>query len=99
MVATEAAELTRDAARSLLRTAIEARLRERLGPQIEAVGRAAADELIENFLANSAIEDVISGRREAKRRFEEKIREALRPTAEASPTSSRRAAGDPRKRR
>ncbi len=73
----EAASLTRDAARSILRGAIEARLREHLGAQLEEIGRIAADELIEDFQANVAIEDGIASRRDSRKATESRVREVL----------------------
>jgi len=77
VVYAEAASLTREAARSVLRSAIEARLRERLGAQLEEIGRIAADELIADLQANLAIENGIAARRGSRQATEARMREVL----------------------
>ncbi|MDI3282286.1 hypothetical protein [Polyangium sp. 15x6] len=78
----EAAALTRAAAREILKDAIKERLRARLGPRLEAIARIAADELADDIEANLAIESVVEGRRHARAAREEAIRKALAPTHE-----------------
>jgi Arc/MetJ-type ribon-helix-helix transcriptional regulator len=77
----EASSLTREAVRTLLKNAIEARLRERLGPQLEEIGRIAADEMVDDMQANLAVEAGIAARRDGRQSTEARIREVLHRTA------------------
>jgi hypothetical protein len=74
----EAGEIAVEAARAILRDAIEARLRERLGPRLEALGRIAADELADDVEANLDIEARIAARRDLRQSTEGRVRDALR---------------------
>ena len=89
VVQAQASSLTREAAANIIRGAIEARLRERLGPQLEAVGRMVADELIDDFEANLDIEGRIAARRERRRATEGRVHEILR-SKPAQPPPPRR---------
>ena len=69
--------LVRAAAEEILRDAMKARLLERLGPRLQAVGRLVADELADDIEANLDIEARIAARREARRSLDGRIAEAL----------------------
>lgn len=73
----EASGVTRDAFRELLKDAVKARLKERLGAKIEALAKIAADELVEDVETNLSIEALINSRKQARRGREEAIRRAL----------------------
>ena len=77
----EASSLTREAIRVIIKEAIEARLRERLGPRLEALGRIAADELADDLDANLDIEARIAARRDKHQSTENRVREAMRGVA------------------
>ena len=74
----EAQEMALDAGREIMREAIKARLRERLGEQIEALARLAADELADDILANLDIEGRIDDRRRARQGLDARLIDALR---------------------
>ena len=82
----EAESLAREAAQSILRSAIEARLRERLGDKLEALGRLAADDLVADLEANLAVEATIDARREARGSADARVRDIMRGRAAAAPT-------------
>jgi hypothetical protein len=69
--------LVRAAAEEILKDAMKARLLERLGPRLQAVGRLVADELADDIEANLDIEARIAARREARRSLDGRIAEAL----------------------
>ncbi len=75
----EAAGVTRDAFRELLKDAVKARLKERFGVKIEALANLAADEFIADVETNLSIEGLINARKEARRGREEALRRALGP--------------------
>jgi hypothetical protein len=87
----EASSLTREAARAIIKSAIEARLRERLGARLEALGRIAADELADDVEANLDIEARVAARRDRRQATEDRVREAMKGAAAAGPVKSRRA--------
>jgi hypothetical protein len=73
-----AQSMSRSVAEEIIRDAIRARIKERLGPRLEAIGRLAADELIGDIEANLEIEATIAARREARRAMEGEIGAAVR---------------------
>ncbi len=73
----DAERLAHVAAEEILEDAIKARLRERLGPQLEAIGRLVADQLADDVEANLDIEARIAARREARRLLDGRIAESL----------------------
>jgi hypothetical protein len=85
----EAGSLAREAARSILRSAIEARLRERLGDKLEALGRLAADDLVADLEANLAIEATIASRREARSSADARVRDIMHAPAAPAPGAGR----------
>jgi hypothetical protein len=68
---------TTEAAEELLREAVKARLRERLGPRLEAIGRLAADRFIADLEASLDIEARITARRDARQGVERLVDEVL----------------------
>lgn len=79
--------MSRGVAEEIIRDAIKARIKERLGPQLAAIGHLAADELIGDIEANLEIEARIAARREAKRAMEGQIGAAIRGASVATPDS------------
>ncbi|MEK6608351.1 MAG: hypothetical protein AABZ30_11865 [Myxococcota bacterium] len=77
----EAERIARKALRELLEDAAEKRLKERLGPKLEALARLAADALADDLEANLAIEEVITRHGEARKDRAERAREAMRGAA------------------
>mgnify|MGYP001011501743 CR=1 FL=1 len=79
----EASGTTREALRDLIKESVTKRLRERLGDRIEALGRLAADELVDMIEANLAIEarvaDYHDGREKARDRLREIFAREKRP--------------------
>ncbi|MGE3669176.1 MAG: hypothetical protein AB7K71_05925 [Polyangiaceae bacterium] len=74
----------------LLRAAVRRRLEERLGAEIERIGSAAADILVDDFEANRRIEAVLEERRSSRKGLEERLAASLReapPPAEAGPAA------------
>lgn len=57
----------RQMAEELIKDAMKARLKERIGAQLEAIGRRAADALVEDMAANLEIEAKIRAHNEARR--------------------------------
>jgi len=90
-----AERLARGAAEEILKDAIKARLLERLGPRLEAIGRLVADQLADDVEANLDIEARIAARREARRLLDGRIAEALGHPGERP----RDAPGEPREPR
>jgi hypothetical protein len=78
-----AATLVRSAADELLKEALKARLRERMGARFDAIARTAVDEFLDDVEANLAIESIINARREARRNAKERRHEGPRDEAPA----------------
>ena len=74
----KAEDVVRLAIDELLADHIKARLMERLGPRLQAVGKIVADRLADDIEANLDIEARIDARREARRSAGAQIAEALR---------------------
>jgi hypothetical protein len=71
--------LAKVAAEELIKDAIKARLRERIGPRLDAIGKLAADMLADDVEANLEIEARIGARRDARRALDQRIREVFWP--------------------
>jgi hypothetical protein len=91
----EASRLTRAAASEIIKEAIVARLKERLGDKLAAIGRIAADELADDLEANLAIEARIAARRDEREATERRVRDVLHASSEA--TRGKRPAKSPRR--
>jgi hypothetical protein len=74
-----AEDLARAAVEEILKDAIKARLEERLGPKLEALGRLCADRIADDVEANLDIEARIAARREARRATEAQMAAVFRP--------------------
>lgn len=92
----DATELAKDACRSIMRDAIAARLRERLGDRLEAIARLAADDLADDVLANLDIEARVGERRRAHGDLAARLADALRGAG--SPAPSDAPSGEDRKK-
>jgi hypothetical protein len=77
VLAAEAYDMARDAARDILREAIRERVRERVGDRLVELARIVADDLVDDFEANLAIEGQIEARKASRAATEEKLRAAL----------------------
>lgn len=73
-----AQSMARSVAEEIIRDAIKARMKERFGARLEAIGRLAADELVLDIEANLDIEARIAARREARRAVDGEIGAAIR---------------------
>lgn len=89
-----AEKLCVEAARDLLRESIRERLRERMGPRLQAVGRLAADEFVDDVEANLDIEGLIRSRVQSREALEAKLAQAFASTksrGSAKPTVAKAA--------
>ena len=77
MLATKAHELAQEASLDLLRSAIRSQLEQRLGPELDAIARVAADSVVADFDANRQIEALIANHRELKQSLLQQYQEAL----------------------
>jgi hypothetical protein len=73
----QAERIAREGVEELLKFHIKARLLERLGPRLEAIGRLVADQLVDDMEANLDIEARIAARRQARGNLDGRIAEAL----------------------
>ena len=73
----EAEGITRAAFRELLKDAAKDRLRERFGERIRTIAHLAVDELMEDVLANLAIEAKIRERDAKRRDLQDRVRAIL----------------------
>jgi predicted house-cleaning noncanonical NTP pyrophosphatase (MazG superfamily) len=71
----EADGLVREAARDLMREAIRARLKEKLGEHLEAVAHLAVDTLLEDLATSLAVERLIEDRKQQRGAIDERLRE------------------------
>ena len=73
-----AQSMARSVAEEIIRDAIKARMNERFGARLEAIGRLAADELVVDNETNLDIEARIAARREARRAIDGEFGAAMR---------------------
>lgn len=74
----QAEKIAMEAARDIVKEAITARLRERMGDELEAIAVVAADAIADDFEANRRIEEVLEARRDERRDLKQRIHEAVR---------------------
>ena len=77
MLFSEGQTMARQVALELMREAMRERLRERLGPRLAALGKVAADDLVDDMEANLTIEAAINQRQERSRDLAKRVAEAL----------------------
>lgn len=77
MLLSLASGLSRSVAEDILRGAIRKRLEERLGPELERIGRVAADLLADDFEANLRIERAIEDHKSTRQNLEQRLVAAL----------------------
>jgi hypothetical protein len=71
--------MARQVALELMREAMRERLRERLGDRLAALGKLAADELVEDIEANLTIERAIRTHKDHSADIQQRVAAALAP--------------------
>jgi hypothetical protein len=79
MLFSEAQTMARQVALELMREAMRERLRERLGDRLAALGKLAADDLLEDLEANLTIERAIRAHKERSADVQQRLAAALVP--------------------